>query len=72
MFTAHQLKHVYRNRILRLLNLADRPLNISEIQRACGIKTWITAKHALIDLEVQKKVEHFRSGPMLLFRLKKR
>lgn len=71
LFTTHQLKRVYRERILRLLNLAERPLNISEIQRSCGIKTWTTAKHALIDLEAQGKVEHFRSGPMLLFRIKR-
>lgn len=66
-----QFDKKWKQRILKIIRETNRPLNVREITKRLNHGTWITVKQALVDLEVEGKVEHFRSGHALLFRLKK-
>lgn len=61
----------WKRKILQILKNSRHPLNVSEVAKQLEYGNWMTVKQALIDLELEGKVEHFRSGRMLLFRLKK-
>ena len=64
-------KEEAKERILAVLRNSERPLNVSELQRLTGIETWVSTKQVLVDLEAEGRVEHFRSGRYLLFKLKR-
>lgn len=68
--TGNKYKESSKERILAVLSNSERPLNISEIQRLAEIGSWVSTKQLLVDLETEGKVEHFRSGYPILFRLK--
>jgi len=61
----------WKQKILLILKKSTRPLNVSEVTKELAFGNWMTVKQALIDMELEGKVEHFRSGRVLLFRLKK-
>ena len=63
-------KEETKERVLAVLRNSEKPLNVSEIQRLADIETWDSTKQVLVDLEAEGKVEHFRSGRYLLFRIR--
>ena len=60
----------WKQKILDVLRDSNHLLNIQEITKRLNHGNWMTVKQALIDLAIEGKVEHFRSGRVLLFRLK--
>ena len=67
----YKYKEEWKARVLSVIQNADRPLNITEVQILAEVSSWMTAKQILVDLEAQGKLEHFRSGRQVMFRIKK-
>jgi len=61
----------WRAKVLVILQNTDRPLNITEIQILAKLPNWMAAKQILVDLEAQGKLEHFKSGRQVMFRIKR-
>jgi len=61
----------WRTKVLAVLQKAGRPLNIAEVQVLAKVPNWMAAKQILVDLEAQGKLEHFRSGRQVMFRIKR-
>lgn len=68
----NKYKEDAKERVLAVLSNAERPLNVAEIDRHAEIFNWNSTKQILIDLETEGRVEHFRSGRYIMFRLKQR
>ena len=64
-------KKDYPSRVLGVLEESERPLNVDEIRRLTGIKSWITTKCVAMDLVLSGKVEVYKSGKQFMFRIKK-
>ena len=67
----HKYKEDAKERILAVLSNSERPLNVSEIDRHAEILNWNSTMRILVNLEAEGKVEHFRSGKYILFRIKR-
>ena len=57
-----------REKVLKILENANRPLAIKEIAKLSGM-CWTTARNALTELTLTEKVSGFRVGNSLLFQL---
>jgi len=62
----HRLTLELKPKILEVLSKSEIPLNLTDISNLVNGK-WLTVKQALIDLEIEGKIKHFRSGKYLLF-----
>jgi len=58
-----------RKIVLDFLMKSDKPHSIKEVARALNLN-WNTAKHALVELLLSGRVEHWRSGRNSVFRVK--
>lgn len=61
----------WKAKVFAIVQKSDRPLNITEIQILAKLPNWMAAKQILVDLEARGKLEHFRSGRQILFRIKR-
>jgi len=56
-------------KVLSVLRNAERPLTITEVRKGAGLGSWIRTKSVLMELVVSGKVEVFKTGRLLLFRI---
>ena len=61
----------WKAKVFAIVQKSDRPLNVTEIQVLAKLPNWMAAKQLLVDLEAQGKLEHFKSGRQVMFRLKR-
>ena len=66
----------YRRDIYNIVATADRPLNISEVMRQMQTRypkiAWYTVRSILLELALEGKLEYFKSGRTIFFRLKRK
>ena len=60
----------YSSQILNTLRTSQRPLNITEISKATKIN-YLTVRSTLTELLIAGKVERYKSGRCLFYRIRK-
>lgn len=63
-------KKEFAEKVMEILEKAEKPLNINEIRHLAGI-SWVATKSLVMDLVLGGRVEAFKSGRLFLFRVKK-
>lgn len=61
----------FLEKVMRILQEAEKPLNVNEIRHLAGIKSWVATKSAVMDLVLSGRVDAFKSGRHFLFKFKK-